>query len=132
MEGGYVLMALSDMAEYWWKEPKMPYMGRTFIHIPNSTCGHINPQTGNTDVSEYLNDITCFACLKLLKTNGNIYNLKEGISKLAQSRADKLKFKYRYGTCECGHPLKLRINSKTQEMFYGCTTYPKCKKTKSL
>ena len=123
-------MALSDTAEYWWNEPRMPYMGKQFVHIPNSTCGHINPNTGNTDISEYLNDVNCYACLKLLEQNGNIYGLKEGISKREQSRIDKEKHRFRYGKCECGSPMTIRKNSKTGEQFLGCVNYPKCKKTK--
>ena len=87
-------MSLSDTAEYWWDVKSYhPYMGRHFIHIPNSICGHINKQTGNTDTSEYLNDINCFACLDLIKQNGNIYNLKEGISKRQQREIDMEKHK---------------------------------------
>jgi hypothetical protein len=123
-------MALSDTAEYWWWGPKMPYMGKQYIHIPNSTCGHIKPETGNTDVSEYLNDVNCFACLKLLEQNGNIYGLKEGTSKREQSKIDKEKHRFRYGKCECGSPMTVRKNSKTGEGFLGCVNYPKCKKTK--
>ncbi len=125
-------MSLSDMAEYWWREPRMPYMGRHFVHIPDSSCGHINPNTGNTDTSEYLNDITCFACLKLIEENGNIYDLKEGISKRQQSAIDKEKHKFRFGKCECGSPMRERVNSKTGEKFLGCIRYPACKKTKSI
>ena len=125
-------MALSDMAEAWWREPRMPYMGRDFIHIIDSTCGHINPQTGNTDTSEYLNDINCFACLKLIEKNGNIYNLKEGISKRQQSAIDKEKHRFRFGKCECGSPMCVRLNKISGIKFLGCLQYPKCKKTKTL
>lgn len=125
-------MCLSDMAEAWWREPKMPYMGRDFVHIPNSTCGHINPQSGNTDTSEYLNDINCFACLKLIEENGNIYNLKEGISKRQQSAIDKEKHRFRFGKCECGSPMCKRKNKKTGQEFLACLQFPKCKITKSI
>lgn len=123
-------MSLSDMAEAWWREPKMPYMGKDFVHIPNSTCGHINPVTGNTDTSNYLNDINCYACLKLIKENGNIYNLLEGTSKREQSLIDREKHRYRFGRCDCGSPLQKRKNGKTNQEFLGCITYPACKKTK--
>ena len=125
-------MALSDTAEYWWREPKMPYMGRNFIHIPNSTCGHIRKETGNTDTSEYLNDINCFACLKLIEENGNIYQLKEGTSKRQQREIDREKHRFRFGKCECGSPMCERKNSKTGEKFLGCLQYPKCKRTRAV
>jgi hypothetical protein len=127
-------MAMSDTAEDWFysKMPRMPYMGRHFVHIPKSTCGHINPITGNTDVSEYLNDVDCFACLKLIEENGNIYNLKEGISKREQSAIDKDKHRFRHGKCDCGSPMQIRINKSNNKNFLGCLQYPKCKKTKSI
>jgi hypothetical protein len=124
-------MALPDMAEAWWREPRMPYMGRDFVHIPNSICGHIRNETGNTDISEYLNDINCFACLKIIKENGNVYGLKEGISKREQSQIDKEKHRFRFGKCECGSPMCERKNKKTGSTFLGCVSYPKCKKTSS-
>ena len=126
-------MALSDTAEYWLDvKSHHPYMGRHFIHIPRSTCGHINHHTGNVDTSEYLNDINCFACLDLIKQNGNIYNLKEVISKRQQREIDREKHKFRFWKCECGSPMCERVNKKTGEKFLGCLQYPKCKKTKSI
>lgn len=125
-------MCLSDTAEYWWREPKMPYSGMHFVHIPNSTCGHIRKETGNTDTSEYLNDINCFACLELIKQNGNIYNLKEGLSKREQSKIDKEKHRFRFGKCTCGSPMQERRNKITGQKFLGCIQYPRCKNTKSL
>lgn len=126
-------MSLSDTAEYWWGvKNRRPYMGRDFTHFTNSPCGHINSSTGNTDTSDYLNDITCFACLKLINDNGNIYNLKEGISKREKKRIDKEKHKYRFGKCDCGSPMCQRKNRKTGEMFLGCLQYPKCKITRQI
>ena len=124
-------MCMSDTAEDWfyYDYPRMPYMGRQFTHIPNSECGHIHKATGNTRTSEYLNDINCFACLELIKQNGNIYNLKEGISRIQQSEIDKEKHRFRFGKCECGSPLCERLNTKTKVKFLGCSNYPKCKKT---
>ena len=119
------------MAEAWWKEPRKPYSGRDFIHIPNSECGHIKRETRNTDTSEYINDINCFACLKLIEQNGNIYQLKEGVSKRQQSAIDRDKHRFRFGKCSCGRPMCERKNSKTGEVFLGCSNYPKCKLTKS-
>jgi ssDNA-binding Zn-finger/Zn-ribbon topoisomerase 1 len=125
-------MALTDTAEYWWDiKNRTPYLGRDFVHIPNSTCGHIKKETRNTDTSEYLNDINCYACLKLIEENGNVYGLKEGISKRQQSAIDKEKNRFRFGKCECGSPMCERKNSKTGEKFLGCLQYPKCKKTRN-
>jgi len=125
-------MSLSDTAEYWWREPRIPYSGKQFTHIPNSTCGHIKKETGNTDTSEYLNDINCYACLKLIEENGNVYNLIEGTSKREQSKIDKEKHRFRFGKCDCGHPMTIRINNTTKERFLGCKMYPRCKNTKSI
>jgi len=126
-------MCLSDTAEYWWGvKSHYPYMGKQFIHIPNSTCGHIRKETGNTTISNYLNDINCYACLELIKQNGNIYNLKEGTSPQQQSIIDKEKYRFRFGKCECGSPMIIRKNSKTGQEFLGCLQYPKCKKTQQL
>lgn len=126
-------MSLSDTAEYWddVKRTRYPYSGKHFIHIPDSTCGHIKPATGNTDTSVFLNDINCYACLQLLKINGNIYGLKEGISRKKQSEIDKEKYRLRFGKCECGSHFVERINKQTNQKFLGCSSYPKCKKTKS-
>lgn len=125
-------MALSDTAEYWWKDPKMPYMGRKFIHIEKSSCGHINDMTGNNRISKYLNDINCFACLELIKENGNVYDLKEGTSPAQQSAIDKEKNKFKYGKCPCGSAMCIRKNNKNKKEFMGCVNYPTCKLTKSI
>ena len=125
---------MSDEAEFWfnYNSPKEVYMGRHFIHIKDSECGHFKKNTGNVDSSEYLNDINCFACLKLIEQNGNIYGLKEGVSKREQSKIDKEKHRFHFGKCECGSPLCQRINTKSKEKFLGCINYPKCKKTYPL
>lgn len=128
------IMCMSDEAEFWfsYNYPREGYMGRHFIHIKDSECGHFNKNTGNVDSSEYLNDINCFACLKLIEQNGNIYGLKEGISKREQSKIDKEKHRFRFGKCECGSPLCERVNKQTKIKFLGCINYPKCKKTYPL
>lgn len=123
-------MSLSDTAEYWWREPRMPYTGKEFTHIPDSTCGHINPSTGNTRTSKYLNDINCYSCLELIKNNGNIYGLIEGVSPNQQSAIDKEKHRTRFGVCGCGGVFVERINRSTKQAFLGCSNYPSCKKTK--
>lgn len=126
-------MSMSDTAEYWEDVKRnYPYTGTQFTHIPNSPCGHINVYSGNTNTSEYLNDINCYACLKLIKQNGNIYGLKEGISKRQQSIIDKEKHRFRFGKCSCGSPLVKRVNKQTGNQFLGCLNYPKCKETQVL
>lgn len=123
-------MCMSDTAEYWWGiRNKMPYCGIDFTHIPNSNCGHIKPYTGNTMTSEYINDINCFACLKLIEENKNTYKLKEGISRIQQKQIDREKHRYRFGKCECGSPLCERTNKNTNQIFLGCLNYPICVKT---
>ena len=126
-------MCLSDTAEYWNDVKSRQYYNvKHFIHIPSSTCGHIKKETGNTDISEYLNDINCYACLELIKQNGNIYELKEGTSKREQSNIDKEKHRFRFGKCECGSPMIIRRNKTNKQEFLGCSQYPKCKNTKSI
>lgn len=122
---------MTDTAEDWFYHnyPKMPYMGRHFVHIPNSECGHIRDWTGNIDTSEYINDINCFACLELIEKNGNIHGLKEGISRREQSKIDKEKHRFRFGKCDCGSPLCERVNKQKGTKFLGCINFPKCRKT---
>jgi len=127
-------MSLPDTAEYWWDIKNRPCRipNKTMVHIPQSECRHFNSITGNTRISKYLNDITCYECLSMLKASGNIYNLIEGTSPRQQSEIDKEKHRFRFGKCICGSPLCERINKSTQHKFLGCTNYPKCKNTKSI
>lgn len=123
-------MSMSDTAEYWHDiKNRQPYSGKHFVHIPESTCEHINPSTGNTDTSEYLADINCYACLKLIQDNGNIYGLKEGVSRRQQSAIDKEKHRFRNGKCKCGSAMVIRENKSTNKQFLGCINYPSCKNT---
>ncbi|MGC4130235.1 MAG: topoisomerase DNA-binding C4 zinc finger domain-containing protein [Bergeyella sp.] len=110
-------MSLPDSAEYWWdvKKPNF-YNGKMWVHFNNSPCGHYKPQTMNCDTSNYIDEVTCPACLKLLNSNGNIYNLQNTNPK----------------KCECGSIMQVRINKKTSEKFLGCSNYPNCKKTRKL
>lgn len=135
-------MSLSDTAEYWWdiKSRGYGYAGRDFKHIPNSTCGHIKPYTGNTSTTPYIGDINCFACIELLKNGYNREGLIEGnapatyyMSIKERKRYNKQQaFNLQHGLCECGSIMQIRMNSKTKEEFLGCIQYPKCKKTKSI
>lgn len=126
-------MSLSDTASYWWDvKATRAYNGIQFTHIPNSTCGHFKPQTGNTNSSKYLGDINCFACLKLIKQNGNIYGLQEGHRPSPTRKKKKKKQISKHGNCICGARLVERTNSMSGQKFLGCSTYPKCTNTKSL
>jgi len=125
---------MTDTAEYWWDIKRKSFNPPkiTMVHIKDSKCIHINHVTGNTETSNYLNDITCYNCLKMIKHNGNIYNLVEGVSPNQQSIIDKEKYRFRFGKCECGSPMCERTNKSTGIKFLGCTNFPKCKKTKSI
>jgi len=94
---------MTDTSEYWEDVKRnYPYTGKQFTHMINSKCGHINPMTGNTVVSQYLGDVNCYACLKLIKQTGNIYGLIDGMSPKKKSKIDKLKHIQRLGKCGCG------------------------------
>ena len=34
--------------------------------------------------------------------------------------------------CPDGHPMKVRENSRSQEQFWGCTRFPRCRNTKPI
>ena len=136
-------MSLSDTAEYWWDVKgynRKPYSGRNFKHIPNSTCGHIKPHTGNTATTPYIGDINCFACIELLKNGHTRLGLIEGnapptyyMSIKEKKRYNKQQaFNIQHGLCECGSIMCIRQNKTTKEEFLGCIRYPLCKKTKSI
>lgn len=136
-------MSLSDTAEYWWDVKgynRKPYNGKTFRHIPNSTCGHIKPQTGNTSITPYIGDINCFACIELLKNGYDRTGLIEGnapatyyMSIKERKRYNKQQaFNLQHGLCECGSIMCIRQNKTTKEEFLGCIRYPLCKKTKPI
>lgn len=126
-------MSITDTTEYWWaiKERKM-YMGETFYHI-GDVCIHYNPNSGNILTSKHINDINCHHCKKLIKENGNIYDLKEGISPMQQSAIDKEKNRFKDGKCsKCGQPMVKRRNKLKNNEFLGCSQYPKCNHTESI
>lgn len=126
-------MGLPDSAEYWWAGDNRPhYAGEIFYHI-GEVCEHYRPQTGNVLTAKYLNDVNCHCCKKLIAENGNIYDLKEGISPMQQSAIDKYKNRFKHGKCsKCGQPMNLRKNKIQNKNFLGCSQYPKCKHTESL
>ncbi|KAA2223010.1 topoisomerase DNA-binding C4 zinc finger domain-containing protein [Chryseobacterium sediminis] len=126
-------MSLPDTTEYWWGvKSRQPYCGEIYIHI-GKICNHYKPESGNTLTSTWLNDINCHACKKLIKNNGNIYGLKEGISPTQQSEIDKERNKFKHGKCsKCGQPMKIRKNKSQNKDFKGCSSYPKCKHTETL
>lgn len=121
-------MSLSDTAEYLQdvkaKSSRIPQV--TFVHIANANCGHYKPHTGNTKTSKYIGDINCYACKAILAKKGNVFGLIAGReNKSTQHHASKIK-------CSCGAEMVMRRNKSTGEKFYGCSQYPKCKKTKSI
>ena len=56
-------MALPDTAEYWW-DVKKSLNKRVFVHIPGKACGH-----HHVIESKELNDIDCYACLKIIEND---------------------------------------------------------------
>lgn len=113
-------MALSDTAEYWWKEPKV-YRCPRFIHLKGFVCGHFH-----VTESKNLIYVDCHACVK------HINETPELKTRLEQSIKIREAHKFRFGKCSCGSPLCERKNGKTGEKFLGCTTFPKCKNTYSI
>jgi ssDNA-binding Zn-finger/Zn-ribbon topoisomerase 1 len=134
-------MCLSDTAEYWWREPRMPYTGRDFKHNPNHKCSHYNPASGNVATTVYIGDINCYECIKNMDNDITLkIGLKKGnapetfymsIKGRKQYNAQK-KFNEKYGLCSCGSIWRIRKNKSTGEQFLGCSSYPRCTKTKSL
>jgi len=131
-------MCLSDTAEYWADAKRSKgYFGSTsFVHIPNAECGHRH----HSDAKR-LGDVTCYACLKLIK-NGYEHNLPEGktVSKAERKRRQKQSeqenirraIEEKHGKCRCGKAWVIRKNKSTSTEFLGCSNYPKCKNTKSI
>lgn len=134
-------MSLSDTAEYWWKEPKSPYLGKQFKHHPLHRCSHYNPLTGNTNVTRYIGDINCYECIDNLEKGisskdglieGNApetYYMSNGEKK--RFNAKKL-FNEKYGKCDCGCNWQIRKNRSNGQEFLGCINYPTCKNTKTI
>lgn len=133
-------MCLSDTAEYWQDvKSHKHYTGRHFYHHPTYTCSHYNNVTLNIARTPYIKDINCFECKKQIE-QGNVlgvlnedapedYYLSKNAKKAYRKRKD---FNEKHGTCSCGSVWTIRINSKTNEQFLGCSNYPKCKNTKTL
>ena len=67
-------MSLSDTAEYWNDvKANRGYSGKNFfLHAKGCQCGHFHVME-----TRYLNEIDCYACLKIIAEMGNIFNLKE-------------------------------------------------------
>lgn len=134
-------MALSDMAEAWWREPHMTYMGKEFKHNPNHKCSHYNPSSGNVDTTIYIGDINCYECIENLNS-GTASNegLKDGnapetfyMSKREKKNFNAQKrFNEQHGKCSCGCNWQIRKNRNNGQEFLGCINYPTCKNTKSI
>lgn len=131
-------MCLSDTAEYWWREPRMPYGGKEFKHHPTHRCSHYNPSSGNTATTPYVKDINCYECIEYIKNNKE--GLIEGdvpedyyLSKKEKKEWRKQKaFNELHGKCPCGSIWTIRVNRTNNTQFLGCLQYPKCKNTKSI
>lgn len=127
-------MALSDTAEYWFNKNNFHYPNN-FRHGKGIVCGHNH----NIMDTEYIEDVECRACVKIIK-EGNAKWMLEGkapemyyMSNSEKKRYKKQKaFNEKHGKCSCGSIWIIRHNSKTKNDFLGCLQYPKCKNTKSI
>jgi ssDNA-binding Zn-finger/Zn-ribbon topoisomerase 1 len=125
---------MPDTAEYWF-DVKSKRTSNMFRHAKGVICGHNH----NTKDTEYIDDVECHACIKIIK-EGNTANLLNGkapetyyMSKIEKKLYNKRKaFILTYGKCDCGANWKIRENKEKKIQFLGCANYPNCKKTKSL
>lgn len=113
-------MTMSDTAEYWWDVKKRVSRTPAFTHIKGYNCGHFHVHE-----TKNIKHVDCHACIKMIKSNPELS------SKLDQLLKQEEDHKFRFGKCECGSPMRKRKNKATNQVFLGCTEYPKCKKTKS-
>lgn len=109
---------MTDTAEYWW-DVKRQVNKKVFIHIKGFDCGHFHVRETNK-----LTQVNCYACLQEIKNNKHLTRQLD--NQKAQIEANRFK----YGKCDCGKPMCVRINKTSKETFLGCTNYPKCKNTK--
>jgi ssDNA-binding Zn-finger/Zn-ribbon topoisomerase 1 len=127
-------MAMSDTAEYWFdkNQIRIPNM---FRHGNGIECGHNH----NVMDTEYIDDVECYACKKLIQegaTNGMLEGKAPEMYYMSNSEKKRYKKQKRFieenGKCNCGCNWTVRKNSKSGEEFLGCINYPKCKNTKAL
>jgi len=127
-------MSLSDTAEYWW-DIKRHRESNSFRHAKGVNCGHNH----NTIDTEYIEDVECNACKRIIK-EGNTIGMKEGKAPEMYYMSNSEKKHYRkqklfietYGKCLCGCNWQIRKNKISGQEFLGCVNYPKCKNTKSI
>lgn len=127
-------MSLPDTAEYWWDVKSHFHTPNMFRHAKNVKCGHNH----NAMDTEYIGDVECRACLKIIKEEQII--MKEGKAPETYYLSNKEKKRYnarkrfneQHGTCSCGSDWTIRKNKSTNQEFLGCSNYPICKNTKSL
>lgn len=130
-------MSLPDGAEYWFKNPRA-YLPNNFRHAKGVDCGH-----NHNSETEYFNDVDCRACRKTIEESrpDNLldgeapkyyYYSKTYAKKMRKADREQKEFNDKYGVCDCGSDLVIRTNSKDKKNFLGCSSYPKCKKTKNI
>lgn len=125
---------MTDTAEYWNDVKRNhPHVGPNYFHVPGAACGH-----RHLFEAKKLGDVNCRACLKLID-EGLHHDLPPGVyeSKSAKKRRLKhercvLEQENLYGRCSCGSLFTPRTNSSTRQQFLGCSSYPRCKNTKSI
>ena len=127
-------MAMTDTAEYW-HDVKAHRPQNDFYHAKGLDCNHRHHVE-----TEYLADVTCHACLRILKDDPNRVEMKDGnapkyyyLTKAGAKRARKHDaFVEKHGKCSCGCNWVVRTNKSNGAEFLGCSNYPKCKGTKSI
>ncbi len=104
---------------------------------PRNRVGIVDAET------EYFNDVECRACRKIIEENrpDNLldgdapkyyYYSKTYAKKMRKADLEQKEFNDKYGVCDCGCDLVIRTNTKDKKQFLGCSSYPKCKKTKNI
>lgn len=109
-------MCLPDTAEYWWDVKGASQRRKdkhVFTHKKGLECGHFHVYE-----SKKIKQVDCHACIKILKET--IHNYDEVMNPPPP-----------YGLCKCGGELRLKKNTKTKELFLGCSNFPKCRYTTS-
>lgn len=117
-------MSLPDGTEYWWGVKGYDRKEKfSHTHIKGCQCGHFHIQE-----TSIFREVDCSACRKIVSEMGNIFNLDMSTEKEAkeQRRLEKIQ-----SACSCGGKFVKRTNKSSREEFYGCSRYPKCKKTKN-
>jgi ssDNA-binding Zn-finger/Zn-ribbon topoisomerase 1 len=127
-------MAMSDTAEYWFNKNSF-HMPNMFRHGKGIECGHNH----NIMDTEYIEDVDCYACKKLIQegvTTGMLEGKAPEMYYMSNSEKKRYKKQKRFieenGKCPCGCNWQIRKNRTNGQEFLGCTNYPTCKNTKAL